>query len=207
MLKISFLAKSFLVLGTLSLFAVINPNKVSASIGTIEMRSTTNEDYRCFASSLIESNNKYDVAVNCVNLIFPANPPQVSYYILWATPLSGKNPIKIGDLGKGVARFEVGEAFSDLFVTLETDSRVRNPSRNIVMNGEIEPIKFLQTPTTPTPTPEVTPGQKNQNAPVDTSQLSTKDKLLLALRRAGIAAVVALVAIVGLIFVVTRSRG
>jgi len=185
------------------------PKPVSASIGTVEIRSTTSESYRCYASSLILINNHYDIAVNCVDLIFPVQLPQISYYIIWIRPLSGKNPVKLGDLGKGVVRFETAEAFSSMFITLESNPNVRNPSSNVVMQGSVEPIEFLRRPTSPTPTPEVRedtgPGSEEQKT--DTSQLSTRDKLLLALRRAGIAAVIALVAIVGLIFVVTRSRG
>src|SRR3989344_4554664 len=182
-----FLATSFL-------FVILLPEKVSASIGTVEMRSTTSEDYRCFASSLILPNNRYDVAVNCVDLIFPVQPPQISFYIVWIRPLSGKSPLKLGDLGKGIVRYETAEPFSSMFVTLEANPNIRTPSNNIVMNGVVEPIEFLQRQTTPTPTPEVKEegggeGQKE----VDTSQLSTRDKLLLALRRAGIAAVIALV--------------
>ncbi len=206
-IKVFFLTKITLLAGIFLILSLLKPQNTYASIGTIELRSTSaSQDYRCYASSLIKVNNKYDVAVNCVNLIFPANPPEVSYYILWSTPLSGKGPVKVGDLGKGIATFEIQDPFSSLFVTLETNPGVRSPSKTIVMNGGVNPIKFLQIPTTPTPTPEVQAGQQNQNA-ANTANLSTKDKLLLALQRAGIAAVIALVAIVGLIFVVTRSRG
>ena len=77
------------------------------------------------------------------------------------------------------------------------------------MKGEIKEVEFLEEAATPTPTPaeeeEAVSEEEKVEAPVQA--LSTRQKLLLALRRAGIAALVALVAIIGLIFVVTRSRG
>lgn len=189
------------------LFTFIVPHNAKANAGLIQLRSVTGEEYRCFAASLIMPDKSYDVPVNCVNLIYPPLPPQISSYIMWATPASGKNPLKLGDLGRGEARFQIKQPFTSLFVTLEAAANVRTPSKNIIMTGGIEPISFLIRPTSPTPTLEPKKDDNQSTKTVDTSQLSTKDKLLLALRRAGIAAVVALVAIVGLIFVVTRSRG
>ncbi len=191
-------------------FGVFSIKTVSANVGTIEVRSITSEEYRCWAASLIMPDKSYEVTVNCANLIYPPLPPEISSYVMWATPVAGKNAIKLGDLGKGEAKFQVKQSFTSLYVTLEPNANVRTPSKNIIMSGGVEQISFLRRPTSPTPTLEVekstTPG-KEKTATTDTSNLSTKDKLLLALRRAGIAALIALIAIVGLIFVVTRSRG
>ena len=207
----SILKYIFLVTGLLITFALFKPQSASANVGIIELRPTNNEDYRCYAHSLLTGNNKYDIAVNCVNLVFPIDPPQISTYVVWATPTAGRNknqPIRLGDLGKGIARYEIVDSFTELYVTVENNGGVRNPSSNVVMRGSVEPITFLERPTSPTPTPEVKETDKNGTAKkTDTSTLTTRQKLLLALKRAGIAAVIALVAIVGLIFVVTRSRG
>jgi len=147
-----------------------------------------------------------DKSFDGASLIYPPRPPEVTTYVMWATPISGKGPLRLGDLGKGEARFQVKQTFSSLFVTIEANANVKAPSSSIIMTGGVEPISFLQRPTTPTPTPEpeVTITEEESSS---TSSLSTREKLLVALRRAGIAAVIALVAIVGLIFVVTRSRG
>lgn len=192
-----------LTFAVFSAIAILIPPKTSASVGLFELRSTTSDDYRCFASSLLMSDKTYDIAVNCTNLIYPPLPGNIAYYIMWATPLTGKNILKLGDLGKGEARFGSRDPFTSLFVTIETNAGSRTPSKNIIMNGGVQPITFLQRPTTPTPTPVIT----ITGTPQGNAILSTKDKLLLALQRAGIAAVIALVAIVGLIFVVSRSRG
>ncbi len=201
---------SFLVLtfSLLSLLAISNPKNANANVGTANIRSTTSEDYRCFAASLIMPDKTYLVSVNCANLIYPPLPPEVSSYVLWGTPPTGKGVIKLGDLAKGEARFVVKQSFTSLYVTIEPNVGAKIPSKNIIMSGNIEPISFLQRPTSPTPTIEPTKAATEQpKKTTDTTNLSTKDKLVLALRRAGIAAIIALVAIVGLIFVVTRSRG
>ena len=202
------LGKIIFLFLSLVLFAIFNTDTVSANVGLVEIRSTSDEEYRCFASSLIMPDKTYDVAVNCVNIIYPPLPPEISSYIIWASPSTGKAALKLGDLGKGEARFQVKQPFTSLVVTLEATANVRTPSKNIIMTGGIEPISFLRRQTSVTPTLEASKtSPQPTSTSVNTSNLSTKDKLLLALRRAGIAAVVALVAIVGLIFVVTRSRG
>lgn len=190
-------------------FSFFNLKTVTASEGLAELRSTTQDEYRCFVASLLMTNGKFNINVSCVDLLYPPRPPDVNVYMLWGTPSSGDKPIKIGTLGVGKAEFDVKDPFTTLYVTVEENSKVRTPGKNIVMEGPVEPISFLQRPLSPTPTPEteeVTTSEEEQEV-TDTSQLSTKDKILLAFRRAGIAALLALVAIVGLIFVVTRSRG
>jgi len=78
------------------------------------------------------------------------------------------------------------------------------------MRGNVESIEpFFQEGPTATPTPSTEGGEEElqQEEPEQPSELTTRQKFLLALRRAGVAALIALVALVGLIFVVTRSRG
>lgn len=209
MLKNSFfqVLKLISFLSVFAFLALIAPENASASRGTVDLRSTNNADYRCFASSLVMQNNKYDVAINCVNVTFPINPPEISTYVVWVDPVAGRGPVRLGDLQKGVVRFEVQQAFTRLYITEEANAGVRAPSANVVMSGQVEPIDFLERETSPTPTTEVSAAEEADNGETDTSQLSTREKLMLALRRAGIAAIIALIAIVGLVFVVTRSRG
>lgn len=192
----------------LSILALSNFKEAFASEGLAELRSTTQDDYHCFVASLLMTSGKFNVNVSCVDLLYPPRPPDVNVYMLWGTSASDDKPVKIGELGVGKAEFDVKTPFTTLYVTVEESSRVRSPGNYIVMEGPVEPIPFLQRPQSPTPTPEdgeeaSTEGEEQ----TDVSQLSTKDKLLLAFRRAGIAALLALVAIVGLVFVVTRSRG
>lgn len=120
---------------------------------------------------------------------------------MWANPLDGGNPVKFGELGIGKATFESKKAFSGLYVTTERNRGIRKPEGEVVMSGNVEALTFLDRPTTPTPTPE---GQ-NQETP-GVQELTTGQKLGLALRRAGLVIFLALAATVGLAFVLTRSR-
>jgi hypothetical protein len=198
----------------LFIFSFLTKNRVLASEGLVELRSTTEDDYHCFVASLLMTDGKFNVNVSCVDLLYPPRPPDVNVYMLWGTPSSGDKAIKIGELGVGKAEFDVKEAFTTLYVTVEENDKVKTPGQYIVMEGVVEPISFLQRSQSPTPTPEENEettteesGEEGEEEITDVSKLSTKDKLLLAFRRAGIAALLALVAIVGLIFVVARSRG
>ena len=172
-----------------------------ASEGLVELRSATDKDYRCFAASLLQANASYRVIVSCRDLIYPPQPDLFTY-IIWATPLDGGNPVKFGELGIGKASFETKESFSNLFVTTERNRGVRRPEGQIVMRGSVESINFLDNPTTPTPTLSVPEGEKEPAQ----EELTTGQKLSLALRRAGLVIFLALAATVGLVFILTRPK-
>lgn len=181
-------------------FAFLFPNLVKASEGTIELRSTTADDYRCFAASLKMQDGTYHIPISCRDLIYPAGPDIFSY-VVWANLVGGGNPLRLGSLGFGKAEFKTKTAFTTLFVTTETSSKTKTPQGQVVMRGVVQPITFLERPTTPTPAPE-----GEEVAAPEVQKLSTRERLLLGLRRAGLAALLALVALVGLVFVLTRGR-
>lgn len=187
------------------LFLALFPKNTLASDGMTELRSVTGKGYRCVAYSLLMQDNVYTILVSCEDLIYPIDPPTLNSYVLWATPKAAGDPVRIGELGLGKITTRIDKPFSSLFVTTELNGGVRSPSGNVVMRGSLKPATFLEILTTITPTPEGMQTQENQ-AP-ETTALSTREKLFLALRRAGIAALFALVALVGLVFVITRSRG
>jgi len=197
------------ILSFVFLFSVVN--KVKASEGTFELESTTRDSFRCFAASLLLENRKYKVIITCRNLIYPPNEELFSY-MLWANSASDDKNIKLGSLGIGKATFDTNKSFNRLFVTIEKDKKVRNPSGEIVMTGNLQKLEFLENIQSPTPTDESIDGeevdeetQEKQDEPEQ--PLSTREKLLTGLRRAGLIAFFALVALIGLIFVVSRSRG
>lgn len=208
---------SLILVAFFTLVSLFTPKTAFASEGTFEIRSTNRESYRCWAASLYMPNYRYRVIIGCIDLIYPPQPPELyRYYIIWANPTSGGKAIRLGELGGGKGNFEVREPFSELFVSLENANNIKVPSDQIVMRGKVEPVNFLLRSSTPTPTPRIIEEEQqsetekvseNEEATPDTSQLSTREKLVLALKRAGIAAVVALVVIIGLVFVVSRSRG
>lgn len=196
---------------TLFLFLFIFSIKlIDASEGTFELRSTVGQESRCFAASLLMQDRAYTILITCRDLIYPAEF-DLTNYILWAQPIDGSKAVNLGQLGYGKATVRTTKAFSSLFVTTEGNPGVREPAGKLVMKGNNIPVTFLESPTSPTLSPEAEEGKETEGEAEkdvsETKNLSTKEKLFLALRRAGIAALLALVALIGLIFVVTRARG
>ncbi len=200
--KIPILILSFIL--ELFLFAKIT----SASEGTIELRSTTQEKYKCFAASLRMQNLEFEIPFSCRNLIYPVDDT-IFNYVVWAQPLeAGKDPIRLGTLGLGKGKFKTKTPFSALFVTVEARGDTKTPSGKVVMRGTVKPIEFLEKEEEeiPTPSPTLSPErpQPQEEAP---KVLSTREKLVLAIKRAGLAALLALAGLIGLVFVITRSKG
>lgn len=206
LLKLTFL------FGTLILLFFIT-DKVIASEGHIQLKSTTGEDYFCRASSYRMQNLEYRIPFSCRSLIYPAGE-NIFNYLMWATPKDGGKTIKLGVLGLGKGEFKTKTSFRELFVTTESKKDVKTPSGSVVMRGNVESWESLESQTTPTPIPSPEPTEEQKDGeeqkdqtPETTEQLTTRQKLVLALKRAGIAALFALVALIGIIFVVSRSRG
>jgi hypothetical protein len=177
-----------------------------ASEGTVELASVTRENYRCFASSMQMQDFHYTILVGCRNLIYPTED-SVYHYILWASPIEGNpNPIRLGPLGLGKGQFRSSRAFSALFVSTELRGDPRQPAR-VVMRGNLRPINFLETAA---PAPEIVQDDDESPFPEITpipEEQTTRERLVLGLQRAGIISFVALIALIGLVFVISRSRG
>jgi len=187
----------------LSFFVYVKPS--FASEGTVEMRSTTNEDYRCWVASIRMQNQIYSILVGCQNLLYPAGE-NIYSYVVWATPKEDDKPIKLGQLGYGKAQFQSKTPFSAVYVTTEVNPNVRAPEGPVVMRGQVETIRFLENPTTPTPTPTSTKEEEQKKAEETTQGKSLRERFALGLKRAGLAAVLAIVAIIGLVYILTRPR-
>lgn len=187
-----------------------------ASEGLIEMRSTTRETYRCFASSILMQDQNFNVNVSCRELIYPAGNT-VFTYVLWAQPVDGGNPRRLGELGYGRLAAKLNLPFNQLFVTTETKGNVGKPGGPVVMRGNVSTITFLDRATSPTPTPvgqtsngtnETITGTPNPDSSITpTEGASTGSKIATAFKRAGLAALLALLALIGLVFAITRSKG
>lgn len=205
-MKKLFLVATSLIL-SFSLFFVF-AKRANASEGIFELESTTRDSFRCFAASLLLENRKYKVIITCRNLIYPPNEELFSY-ILWANSTAGNKNVKLGSLGIGKATFDTNKAFNRLFVTVEKDKKAKTPTGTIVMRGDLQKLDFLENIQSPTPTEELTDEEavSEEMQEEDQQPLSTRDKLLTGLRRAGLIAFFALVGLIGLIFVVSRSRG
>ena len=180
------------------------PKQVGASDGTVELISTTNKDYRCFAASLLMQNNSYTIVTSCRDLLYPGDEKVINY-VVWVNPKEGGAPIRLGVLGYGKAQYNTKTPFSSMFVSVEENPNVKEPSGTIVMRGNVKPIGIFET--TPTKTPENTQeGQDTTTTQTQTEKPSTRDRIVTGLKRAGIASVFALVAVLGLVFILTRPR-
>jgi hypothetical protein len=136
--------------------------------------------------------------------LYPADDT-IFAYILWANPDDGSKPVKLGPLNFGRAQFNVKASFSSLFVTTEPNAGTNTPTGAVVMKGSIIPLTFLEKPSSPAPTSAQ--GGPAEGQPTPTPKPNIRDRILLGLRRAGLASALALVAILGLVFVLTRPRG
>jgi hypothetical protein len=206
--SLSRILRLFLFLGV---FFLLTSKIVHASEGTVELVSQTNKPTKCYATSLRMQNLQYKILFSCRYLIYPVDET-IFNYVMWATPRDGGKAIKLGTLGLGKGEFKTKSAFTSLFVSTESNKKTKTPSGNVVLRGNVQPIEFLEEELTPTPTASEDSEAANGEEQVgqedsQDQEMTTKDKLLLALRRAGIAALFALVALVGIIFVVSRSRG
>lgn len=169
-----------------------------ASEGTAELRSTVGQPSRCFVSSTLMKDFSYSLLVSCRDLIYPPAPDMFAY-LLWAiSPKDGKFE-KIGELGVGKAEFKTDKAFSGLFVTKERSSRVGSPSEPIIMQGDMRPIGFLETPTGTTPQIQGKEGPlpgEEEVKPSPASETETRGSDFLAgVRRAAIVFVIVLFAV------------
>jgi hypothetical protein len=191
----------------LPLFFFIFKN-VKATEGTIELTSQTNEPYKCYAASLRMQNLEYRILFSCRYLIYPVDET-IFNYVMWATPRDGGNPLRLGALGLGKGEFKTKTPFSSLFVTTESKRDTKTPTGTVVMRGSVRAIEFLEVETAPSPVPSPDSEEEGEEIAEEEvkQELTTREKLVLALKRAGIAALFALVALVGIIFVVSKSRG
>lgn len=182
-------------------------NKSFASEGTFELRSTDSNNYKCFAASLQMQNLNYKIIISCRNILFPIDTTIYSY-ILWANPKDGGNTFKIGTIGLGRGEYAIKPAFTSLFITAEQNPAVKEPVGKVVMKGSIKPITFLEKEVTPTEEEAKTEtGGTNTPTPTSTTQKTPiRDRLLTGIKRAGLASGLALIAILGLVFVLTRPR-
>lgn len=188
---------------SLAIFLAFNIkiDSVRASEGTVELESATTDNYKCYASSIQMMDLTYSVLLTCRNLLYPAGE-DIFNYTLWATPTDGKNPVKLGALGLGRASFKTKVSFSNLFVTIEKNSKNKTPSGTTVMKGDVEKITFLDEEVKPTSPQEEEPEEEITPTP----SRSARDRLVSGLKRAAIVSLIALGSLIGLVFILTRKR-
>ncbi len=180
---------------------VLTAKPAFASEGTIELRPTSNNTFRCYAASIQMLSLNYKVLITCRDLLYPAGE-DIFIYMLWASPVDGGNPIKFGQLGLGRAEFRTGKSFSNLFVTTEKNNKTRKPEGLTVMKGSVNKISFLEGPKTPDLDEKLEPPEEAIPSPAP----STRSKLITGIKRAAVVSLIAFSALLALIFVLTRKR-
>lgn len=206
MKRVKLLAIAFFVAAAL----LLSLKPAHASEGTAELSSPT-QKARCFVSSVLLKDFNHKLVVSCRDLVYP--PAQNLFsYILWINPQGGGNPQKLGELGVGKADFGTNTTFTELFVTSETNDRVRSPSNRVIMRGSLQPITHLEGEVEAA----VAPPEREEPAeefgeiiaePTPTPTIAPQPGVLGGIRRVGLIAIIALFIIVLIIAAITRSRG
>lgn len=206
MKRLKILTSAFFI----ALALIASPGSAHASEGTAEIKSTTGDKTRCFASSVLMQNFEYKVIVSCRDLIYP--PTEDSFaYVIWAVSLEDSKVLRLGSLGFGKVELRTKDAFSELFVTTERNDRPRNPSVNIVARGFMSSIDILEKGTPEDTTEATEPAESfaeilEQPTPTPTITTVTGG-ITSGLRRTGIYFAVGVFILLLFIAFLTRSRG
>ena len=141
--------KQVAVMATLlPIFLILLASRASASEGYIRLNSTTGANTLCHGFSVLMPSLDYEMLFACRDLVYPGSANQFNY-VAWAQPTDGGSAVRLGTLGVGKVAFETNEAFNQIFVTSESNSRPRNPGSNVVLRGNVEQLS--SSPTQPTP--------------------------------------------------------
>jgi hypothetical protein len=190
--------KLFLVLPLFLLVFLGSPQKAKASEGIFELRNTTGENARCFATSVLMDDNAYHILVSCRDILYPGGT-EVFSYVTWATKTDSDNVVKLGTLGVGKVQFKTKSSFKDIFVTKETSSDTRSPKGQTIMKGGLQKIALLEN-TNAAPYSELGEPEASPTASPKTGSS------LNIFRLGGAFAIVALVGIIAGVFFLIRTR-
>jgi len=177
---------------------VVGVKTANASEGIFELRNRVGEQARCVAYSVLMQDRKYDILMSCRDILYPGGTDVFSY-VVWAVPTDGGAHFRLGSLGLGKVSFGSNYAFSSLYVTKETDDRVRSPQGPVIMQGSLQRSELLDGPA-PTPNPnelgEPTP------SPIATPQPRNLGRIFAA---GGVIAFIAIFGVILVVFVITRK--
>ncbi|RJR28678.1 hypothetical protein C4564_04605 [Candidatus Microgenomates bacterium] len=195
--------KKYSVLAVFVIFFVLasyGVRSVSANEGFVELRNTVGEDARCHVTSGIMQDLQYNVLVLCRDITYPGGT-DIFNYIVWTTPTSG-GVQKLGEIALGKVLFKTKNEFTSIFVTKERDKDTREPKGQVVMQGSLQQITFLDGSNRVQNQPEL--GQPETSpSPIPTAQPQSVVSRLLA--AGGVIAFIALFGVLLLVFVVTRK--
>ncbi|MCX7928511.1 MAG: hypothetical protein N2558_02395 [Patescibacteria group bacterium] len=197
--------KTVYFLAVIFLLFVFLARGVFASEGVIELNSVTDDNHKCFVSSILMQDLNFLLAVTCRNLLYPGDN-SVSKYSLWSVPLDNNaSPVKLADLGWGRVEVRTNVPFKELYVVSEKQFPGQKSDQKIVMRGVVKPLSFLLNPGTPTPTPL---GFSDVNFASQNNTIeSLRDKVIKSFQNAGVAIFLIVLIFLVLIFVVFKSKG
>lgn len=186
----------------------------NASEGFFELENQIGTSARCYITSGLMENAKFSLLTLCRDILYPGGT-EVFTYIAWANPLDGNrpNPIKLGELGRGKKLFTSSRPFNMIYVTKELDSRAREPSGQVVMQGGLQTIPFLNQVPNVDDIPQVPSDNEllddNDVNPVvteapDVVNQSSPRNILRVIALGGILTFLAIFGVVLIIFVVSR---
>jgi len=145
------------------------------------------------------SDQDYKILVSCRDILYPGGT-EVFHYVAWAQ--NNGNSTRLGELGLGKVEFETGNAFSSIIVTKESSSRPRNPQGTIVMRGNRQGITLLDS------TPDNVDSVNEMKIIVDQAEevVVKKPNVFRQIATGGFLAFLGLVAVMIIVFVITRAR-
>lgn len=172
--------RNFLLVTALFLLAFLSLSKpASATEGVVDLYSLTGTDARCHALSIFSTDNQFHLLVSCRDLVYPPDT-YILHYLLWATPQKGGDPLKLGELSFGKMGAKTAAPFTELYVTQESNPKVKEPTGDIILKGQVQPIQNLVQKTTPTPTP--TPTEEEAEALKQAPETEKENRLKTLLR-------------------------
>lgn len=141
---------------------------VYANEGRISMQN--GPALSCEGVSVWES-DRYRIFGRCQGLVYPF-AERLDRYMMWAQSTRGGGPIRLGEVDRGLFDVVTDQRFTRVFISVEENTSPLQPSKTIIVAGDIQPYNFpsginpqtaaLQpTPsayTTPGVTPGITPG-------------------------------------------------
>ena len=198
-------SSKFLLLLTLFVFGLLAFAKTSyASEGTVEIRSVTDLNYRCFATSILTESETYKILFTCRDLIYPPAIDKFAY-IAWGSTLEGNGPVRFGELGKGKASFETKKAFWEIFITVERNNNIQKPEGETVMRGNVNPIAFLGSREENSIVPTISPTE-TKNSTANQSASGVGQKVIPTLGRAALIIFIVIIVIIVIAIAFSRTR-
>lgn len=160
--------KNWLTLLVVGIIALLAPGTVLAHEGLVTM---SNKNVSCEAISLWRE-GRYRVTGRCEGLVYPY-ATQYNYYSLWAKSEARGEIVRVGQVDKGYFDGSTSSAFTNLYLTAETESLPRRPSDKAVVSGSVAAFSFDKSQDTTVPQATAAPTTKSETMTVQQGQAAS----------------------------------